>query len=350
GITLYNGSVGKINECEILNNETINDSAALLIFGYSQAEIYNSTISGNIARDENESNYNTGGAMAICSGAEVTLNETIIENNMAEASFSQSSSVGGIYLNNGKLNLGDCIIRGNNAKGSSTNKVAGGIGVFGSNDIVNIVGTPHIYDNYVVQNSNQRESDLALLHNKKINIQTRLWNMENTARIGIELPNDYPTVESGEKIFTIGYGLHKNSTGNLNKHFFINNSSKSVISQRVDGHVEAGESVNTELSATNKYWKWGNSDNEQTYDPVVRVPYTGNAYIIKNEGGQFAKTSEDTMVNEYSVTEVGSYSFYTTENVANPVFIFTILPVEVDIKWSSNDFIYNGGLQKPTAY
>ncbi|MDE6968050.1 MAG: dockerin type I repeat-containing protein, partial [Clostridia bacterium] len=190
-----------------------------------------------------------------------------------------------------------------------------------------------------------------LLNNKRINVENLLYSTNSYARIGIDLDDGFTALESGEKVFTYNYAFSGNHYSNAGKTFFSNKTNETVVYKSYNGQYEACIKTTTAAQLPKAYWKWGGSEDDQTYDPLVKVPYTGNPYVITNTSGKIARVGIDTQVDSFSATEVGKYAFYSSSvNISNQVFTFEILPVEVDIKWNNNDFIYNGGLHKPTAY
>ena len=204
---------------------------------------------------------------------------------------------------------------------------------------VKLSGPMQIYDNV----ANGSSSDMYILKTNKIEICTsKLFSPTASAYIGISLAEDY-----GEEPFTIGYGYYKNTIA-PNKIFYSNNTNFPI--------VKSGEEVALGTSGTKPTTtcEWivtpeGGTPIKTTSNNLS-VVYNGKPFTLTNSKGTFYRGGTNNAISSFNqLQNVGSYAFYSNENIKNQVFTLTIVPKEVELEWSNTNLVYNGVSQLPTV-
>ncbi|MDE6565705.1 MAG: hypothetical protein K2L47_01415, partial [Clostridia bacterium] len=337
GIDFRTGGQGKIYGGEISHNWTFNDSGGILVWSYCKLEIFGGKITENEAHGANTGNSNCGAGILVGDNSTVIMNDGEITNNHMYSDINVLSTGGGIHVEGAsQLILNGGVIAGNTAESTAG---ANGGGVYNdAGSYVYLGGGIKIYNN----TANGRDSDLFLKNKVKLIIQKKLFTKEEMAHIGIDLATNY-----SDTTFTLDFGGSGNSLANATLLFFSNKANE--VPTLKSGEVAFVSGTKATAYVT---WSWqgdssGSVNNKMT---DIAVTYTGNPYTIKMQNNNFYKVGDAATASSFTAVLAGKYTFYTKENYLNPVFTFTILPKEVDIVWQHTDLIYNGVLQKPTAY
>ncbi|MDE6968068.1 MAG: hypothetical protein K2P12_05345, partial [Clostridia bacterium] len=345
GVSFSYYSYGYMYDGRIEYNFSTGNSAGLLVYTGSIFEMYNGKISHNYS--EHKTGVTGGAGVLIANKGKMFMyNGEISYNTMASQVNVYGGGIG--VSDQSALTLRGGIITQNNVVALEgyvgTSYDSGGVGV-SQNCSVAVGGGVQIYNNFVKGGV----SDLFVAKGNKLQIIDSLLTQNNIAHIGIDLPLDY-----GDTPFTQGYSSYGNKDVVPSKVFYSSSTEQGI--SLIEGECKI-DSTTTKNTGEIK-WKWQGSQSGETNLTNAQVVYSGSNYKITATNNNVDLNINRTINNGYNqlsakyfeISEVGSYAFHTTENVANPVFTFTILPVEVDIKWSSSEFVYNGGLQKPTAY
>ena len=330
-----NSAIAKMYGGEVSYNKSTNDSAGVLVWFGSKFEMLGGKISFN-SIDYKKVNGNNGGAgIAVGSYAEATITEGDIVDNTLYSTANYAVNGAGIYVgDNGILNLNGGDIKRNIVNSFEPASIGGGVYVRATGQI-NIGGPVHMYLN----ECGNYHNDLSLNKNVVANITGRLYDVTKNARIGVDLPSDYPTTP-----FTKDYSLF--NTDDPSMFFLTHTGGKGVFLEEGELVFKAA-TVETLPVLT---WSWGDGEDEKNQSVVFGLRYTGKPFTIKCEGKSFYKRGNATPATSFEVTDAGMYSFYVNEKYFNSTFTFKIFPKEVDVKWKNTELEYNGGLQKPTAY
>ncbi len=320
---------------EVSYNKSINDSAGVLVYSISKFEMLGGKIAFNSIDYQKVNNNNGGAGIAVGYYSEVTITEGEIVDNTVSSTANYAVVGAGIFVtDNGILNLNGGDIKRNIVNSFEPASIGGGVYVKEKGQ-VNIGGPVHIYLN----ECGNYHNDLSLNNSVVANITGRLYDISKNARIGVDLPSNYPITP-----FTKGYSL--SNIDDPYMFFLTHTGGKEIVLENKELVFKAA-TVETLPVLT---WSWGDGEDEKNQSVVFGLRYTGKPFTIKCEGKSFYKRGDANPATSFEVTDAGMYSFYVNEKYFNSTFTFKIFPKEVDVKWKNTELEYNGGLQKPTAY
>ena len=306
----------------IICRNTADYGAGLTAMRDGTINFYDGLIFGNV------SNVYGGGVL---SGIEsvITMKGGIVANNKSHI------GAGMFIYEKATANLRNVIISKNELEStpltSSTAEKAGG-GVYYSDAILKIgIGT-QIYDNTL----NGAANNVYLFDNNIINVWGRYYNPSDV--IGKYSTHVGVTMKSNTGIFTNGYAANNSLAPHT--FFFSDNNAYKVANAGQEIALQDNDITGT----TQLNWKYGNQTTKNMHKVVT---YNGQGYTVSATGNIYLN-KQSKPAESFTVTDIGSYAFYSTGNYSNNVFTLTILPKQVDLIWNTN-LTYNGAEQKPTA-
>ena len=343
GVSTHDNAIFNMYAGEITNNLAENDSGGVLLGDWSTFNMHGGKISHNRVEHISINNNNGGGAVMIVSNSTMVLYDGEISYNEVVSKDSTPVAGGAILLTgNGGLSLKGGVIK-NNSVNFEDNAIGGGVCARDYGVLLTIGGGVQIFDN----TANGKASDLYLIKKSKLGIDGLLANYNQIAHVGIDLAEDF-----GDGSFTHGYNNSRNRNIAPSRYFFVNADSKIISTNTEDSEVmvKDGEKVTKEV-----VWTWTGRENGNTTKTNATVTYSGESFtltcLLDGEKIDFYRSGVSGARKEYSyIDNVGNYAFYTNGSCANPVFTLTVLQKQVDVLWKDDNFVYNGGAQKPTAY
>ncbi len=337
GLILHDASYGKIYDGEISYNSSLNDSGGVLVWNNSFLEMYGGKVHNNQVNYTAKNEHNVGGGVFVGERSDMIMYGGEVYENFIYSSINQPVRGGGIGLiGYSSLHLKGGIIRNNKAE--DTSGAYGGGVFFDSISRLIMSGGSQIYGN----TANSQSSNIYLLKDCVIEINDSLAYSDKATHVGVKLASDY-----GDNAFTFKYCV-KNSGVAPNRYFYSDDKLVPIYENK-EVKMQAATTDNP-LPTITKTWSWDGVTNGNSNLMSAIVTYSGTPFVIKLQNQNFYKQGVAAGSDSFSVTDAGAYSFYTTENCTNPIFTFTILPAEVEIKWENSELVYNGGSQKPTAY
>ncbi len=353
GIVIKN-SRGIIYDGRIDGNMATIDTAGIAIWTNSYFEMHGGEIVNNLLKGEKMNGSGAGG-MYVGGEATMIMYGGKICNNKIE------SEIGNVITNGAGINISEAatytrvslkggIIADNTITNPHTSTHGAGIGFYNNNpykSVLEMGGALQIYNNTV----NGEDSDVYLPIDFKINIIESMATGNNgISRIGIDLADNYTGA------FTKNYGLFS-STLTESYVFFSNHENEVTERIRENGVYDIGmkEGANFSGYGTWKIVSGSNTITSNSMDGYVELPYVEDGYLVTFEfdGKEQAIWGAGNAISntQISIQNVGTHRIWNnTTTTLNRGIGVRILPIEVDVLWKNTELLYNGGLQKPTAY
>ncbi len=366
GIAFQSNCKGVMYDGRISDNVSDVNSAGVLVFTNSTFDMYggiieNNTLYRETVQSNNPNRSDAGAGVGAQTNSVFTIYGGRIVNNKVINTLNANIDGGGVFGNNGsKIILNGGEITGNTME--TQNTLAKGAGVYVENiNYLSIGGPVHIYGNQLKdkENSSFIDSDVYLQKNSKIQIKGELNKLDNLAKIGVFLANDY--VADSE--FTFGFSLYNNNLAlTLPMYIASNKGSNQVAVLKESANLlrEVAFEEHTDIEPVEFDWKI--IDDKGTAIPVKNdytVEYSGKPFTIKlyknGEEQSYLLNDGHTTGTALTATNVGKYTYVAEERdeisaTFSATFALTILPKEVDVIWNNTNMKYSGGAQKPTAY
>ena len=366
GIAFQSNAKGVMYGGRISDNVSDVNSAGVLVYNDSTFDMYGGIIENNTLYREivqsNEPNRSDAGAgVGAQTNSVFTMYGGRIVNNKVINTLNANIDGGGVFANNGsKIILNGGEITGNTME--TQNTLAKGAGIYVENiNHLSIGGPVHIYGNQLKDKENTSfiDSDVYLQKNSKIQIKGELNKLDNLAKIGVFLANDY--VADSE--FTFGFSLYNNNLAlTLPMYIASNKGSNQVAVLKESANLLREVAFEEHPDIEPIEFNWEIIDDKGTAIPVKNdytIEYSGKPFTIKlyKNGEEQSYLLNDGHITgtALTATNVGKYTYVASERdeittTFSATFALTILPKEVDVIWNNTNMKYSGGAQKPTAY